>query len=127
MQMRTASRRDIAPTALRWLARGLSALVVILIAGVFVANGSNVIKIIYSTRGQFLWFPIGVLAGFLLAWRWELAGGLVSLASLGLFYAGEVVLWNKWPRGPYFLLCALPAAFFVASWIVGRHRRETPA
>ncbi len=120
MRVNTVLRGNVGPTVLRWLARGLSALVVALIGGILVVNHPNLIEIIRSTRGQFLWFPIGVCAGMLLAWRWELAGGLVSLVSLGLFYAGEVTLWGKWPKGPFFLIFTLPATLFVASWLLAR-------
>ena len=52
----------------------------------------------------FLLFPVGVIAGFAVAWRRELAGGLVTVGSLSLFYLWEFARDGQLPAGSYFLL-----------------------
>lgn len=51
-----------------------------------------------------LFFPIGVVAGMVLAWRTELAGGLLTIASLLAFYLTLFAFDGRFPRGPYFSL-----------------------
>ena len=62
------------------------------------------------------WFAIACLAmvilGMLVAWRWELAGALVSLCSLGGF-----VLFVHGSHGPIYLM-AIPGLLFLVDWIL---------
>ncbi len=59
-----------------------------------------------------------------LAWRIELAGGLLTIASLVAFYLTLFVLDMRFPGGPGFFLAASPGLLFLASWAVGRVAEE---
>lgn len=51
-----------------------------------------------------------LLVGLVIGWRWELAGGIVTLASAVIFFG-----WTAGPNAPGFLLLtAVPAT----SWIL---------
>jgi len=68
------------------------------------------------TPGEWLglmFFPVGVAAGLMLAWRYEKAGGLVALLALSAFYLWNLLSTGFWPRGPFFLLFAAPALLFL--------------
>ncbi|MCS6843058.1 MAG: hypothetical protein NZ528_01850 [Caldilineales bacterium] len=71
----------------------------------------------------FLFFPVGVIAGLALAWRRELAGGLVVVGSLAAFYVQNALLRGRWPAGPWFLLLATPGFLFLGAWWLDRRRR----
>lgn len=71
----------------------------------------------------FLFFPIGIIIGLALAWRRELAGGLVTVISLAAFYVQNAVLRARWPAGPWFLLLAAPGFLFLWAWWLDRRRR----
>jgi hypothetical protein len=81
----------------------------------------------------FLFFPIGLVTGFILGWKWEILGGTISIASLFCFYMiYGLVLNGEFPRGIAFLIFSLPGFLFLASGMygdiaIGRLEREKQA
>ncbi len=63
-----------------------------------------------------MFFPLGFALGLVLAWRWEGAGGIIALGSLGGFYAVHFGLHGVFPKGWAFGVFTLPALFFLLSW-----------
>jgi len=68
-----------------------------------------------------------VIAGFAIAWRRELAGGLVTVGSLALFYLWLFVRDGRWPAGGYFLLFAAPGFLHVASALLAARGERSAA
>jgi hypothetical protein len=71
-------------------------------------------------------FPVGVIAGFVVAWWNELAGGLITLGSVVLFYLFLFALSGRWPGGPYFLLFAAPGVLHLACALLDS-RKSVPS
>lgn len=67
-----------------------------------------------------LLFPIGVLAGFAIAWRHEALGGAVTIGSLIGFYVWHGSQQGRLPSGPYFAILAAPGLLFLLSSSMGR-------
>lgn len=67
-------------------------------------------------------FPAGFTAGLLIAWRWELLGGVISLASIALFYAVYGLILSNLSTGIewWFIFMAIPGALFLAYGIAIR-------
>jgi len=113
------SAGDIA-VAVRWTARVASAVSLLLLAAF--AFGPH--ERGHATRQEWVglaFFPIGVALGLLVAWRYELAGALLAVGSLGAFY----VVYGWWirgalPRGPYFFLFTAPAVLFLIASLLTR-------
>lgn len=107
--------------ALRWLAR-VSALV---IAGGFLLMVAGEMLSPHSRPPSHLREWAGILllaltcAGMLLAWRWELPGALVSLASLAAFTA--VITFR---RHTVHIVLALPGLLFLADWLLRQRMAE---
>jgi hypothetical protein len=59
-----------------------------------------------------------------MAWRRELAGGLITVGSLALFYPVMFALRGRWPTGPYFLLFAAPGFLHLASALIAARRER---
>jgi len=72
-------------------------------------------------------FPIGVLAGLLLAWRFEIVGAGLAVASLLLFYLWHVVQSGRLPMGPYFAFFTFPALFYLAATFLQRRLQSSAA
>jgi hypothetical protein len=101
--------------ASRWIARVLSIVVVGIIVA-FLGEGTPKPK-------EWLliaFFPIGMLAGLVLAWWWEITGAFISIGSMAVFYVLCSTLSGKFPTGPYFAMLASPAAFFLVAGVLAR-------
>jgi len=111
---------------LRWAARawGLASTLLIL---AFVFGGREHVRLTASEALGFLLFPVGVIAGFAVAWRREGVGGLITLGSLALFYAWMFARDGRFPAGPYFLLLAAPGFLHVAGALIAGHERRGAA
>lgn len=105
---------------LRWLARILSALSIgILLMFAFGEPGT-------PTAREWLllaFFPIGLGAGLLIGWWRELLGGVITLASLAVFYGLMRTFSHRFPPGPYFAVLALPGLLFVIVGLWARAAR----
>ena len=107
-----------ADAVLRWTGRawgGVSALILF----AFGFGGREHLRFTPDEAVALMLFPVGVVAGFAIAWRRELAGGLVTVASLALFGLYLFAWRGRWP-GPYFLLFAAPGFLHVASALISR-------
>jgi hypothetical protein len=104
----------------RWTGRILGTLLAILLGCLAVGEGvPNVFTQPAVVQIGFLALGL-VLAGILGGWRWELAGGIISLVGWGAFVAVEV---GSLARLNLFLaLLALPGAFYIASALLRRVR-----
>ena len=105
-------------TFLRWSARTLGIISALLLLA-FVFGGSEHLDFTAHEAFAFLLFPVGVMLGFAVAWWRDMAGGLITVASLVVFYLYMGAL-GEWPRGPYFLLFAVPAFLHIASALLAR-------
>ncbi len=77
----------------------------------------------------FIFFPIGTFAGMILAWRWELLGGALTVGGVVGFYVAPWVMDGRFPRGPYFLLIAAPGFLFLTAWAMTmvQQKRGSPS
>lgn len=105
---------------LRWTARvwGVASTLLLL---AFAFGGREHLRFTMDEFIAFLLFPVGVVAGFAIAWRRELTGGLVTVGSLALFYLYMFVLGGRWV-GPYFLVFAAPGFLHIASALLAARR-----
>lgn len=113
-------------TVLRWIARawGIASGLLLL---AFAFGGRENLQFTAATATLFLFFPVGIVVGFVIAWWRELAGGLITVGSLALFYL-LMLAWNgSVPRTPYFLLFAAPGFLHIASALIAARRKRSAA
>ena len=106
---------------LHWTARVWSIASVVLILA-FVLGGRESVRPTANEAVGLLLFPIGVVVGFAIAWWREGVGGLITVASLALFYLWMFARDGRLPASPYFLLFAAPGFLHIASALLGRSR-----
>jgi hypothetical protein len=68
-------------------------------------------------------FPMGVCAGLVLAWRWEGLGGVIAVGSYLAFYSWMRASSGGVPSGPFFSFAAIPGALFLLCRLLSRDDR----
>jgi glucose-6-phosphate-specific signal transduction histidine kinase len=99
---------------LRWIARLLSIATIGFISLFLFDRESNWSDVRPQEMIGLVFFPFGLMFGLMLAWRRELAGGLVSVASIILFYLvyGLFVLGSM-NFGMWIPMLAVPGVVFL--------------
>jgi len=108
-------------TAVRWVARVLGTLIVLLF--VFLTAVQGIPSPSSLTPAERLLFVavIVMLVGLVSAWKWELAGGLLTICGYVLFAIVEQEILLPW----VFSLILITGVLFLLSWFL--KRRSCPA
>jgi peptidoglycan/LPS O-acetylase OafA/YrhL len=112
--------------ALRWFGR-IWGLASTLLFAAFLFGGREHLRPTLMELLGLLFFPGGLVAGFLIAWRHERAGGLITVVSLGLFYLWIFCRDGQVPTSPYFLLFAGPGIVHLLSDHIARRNQRPVA
>ena len=111
---------------IRWTARVLAALMSAFIAFMFVGNAAtDGVGPLFdlNLREILMMFAFGVVfLGLLLGWKKEKLGGWLVVGGMALFYLFDYAFSGTFPRGPFFLLIALPGILFL---LVGYNQKST--
>lgn len=111
---------------IRWSARLLSIASTILLL-MFLSFGEKfeVSKVTVSQWLGFIFFPLGIIVGFVVAWWKEGLGGAITIASLLAFYLIFVLLLKgSLSQGLWFLAFAVPGFLFLVSFAISRSLRN---
>jgi hypothetical protein len=103
---------------LRWIARIASILSVAVILMFLFGEEFDVSKITANQWLGFLFFPVGLIAGFIIGWKKEMLGGIISILSLlGFYFIYGLLVSGRIPQGFAFIIFALPGFLFLACGI----------
>jgi len=110
-------------TGVRWTARVLAALLVGLVLVFFVGltldGGFHPIKLKGVEPLQMIFFWTAT-TGMVVAWRWPVIGGALSLGGMILFFAVEFTVRGGLPRGLVLYLMLLPGILFLVDGFIRR-------
>jgi len=76
--------------------------------------------------GLLLLYPIGMMLGQLVAWKWEGAGGVLSCGSFALFCLLFFLDRGRLPYHLFFLGHAMPGFLFLHCWMRSRGAKGIP-
>lgn len=107
-------------TMLHWAARIWCLASLALLALFITGESFDTVPVMREIIG-FLFFPVGIGIGLILGWKNELVGGLVSVASLVLFYVWNYTVAGYFPAGPWFLLLVAPGFLFLIAGLLNRN------
>jgi hypothetical protein len=107
-----------------WIARAWGVASSLLLLA-FAFGGREHLRLTTVEAVGFLFFPVGVIVGFTLAWWRELTGGLVTVASLTFFYLWLFARDGRLSAGPYFILFAAPGFLHIASSLLAGRGQST--
>ena len=105
---------------LEWIARAASVASITLLVMIFLGEAFNPSDISPQEWAGLMFFPIGVVAGMLIAWRNEAMGGFVTVGSLLGFYVVYGYLLRNHIGGWFFLAFAAPGFLFLFHWLLCR-------
>jgi len=111
-----------AVVVIRWLARAASLASIGLLVAFATSGGDWPTALEWALIAC---FPVGTVAGMAIAWWREIAGGLVTLASLAAFYAICTVAGGGPPTGPWFVAFAAPGLALLGCGIAARLTRRS--
>jgi hypothetical protein len=108
-------------TILRWIARiwsiaSIAFLSFMLIASIVGAGEENGGFASSREVVQFLFFPLGILIGMIIAWKWEGLGGIITTGSIIVFHVFRPDLIFE----GMFDVLAVPGLLFLACWLLSR-------
>ena len=113
---------------LEWIARTASVASITFLVMLFLGEAVNPSEISSQEWVGLIFFPIGVIAGMIIAWRKEAMGGFVTVASLLGFYLVYGYLLRNHIGGWFFLAFAAPGFLFLLHWflcrVTGTNRRK---
>ena len=102
---------------IRKIARIWSAVMAGMILLAFIANGFNdgIGPIFHLTLRETLMMAAFMIVwlGLIMGWKWEKLGGFLIIAGMLVFYIFDYLFSGSFPRGPTFLLIALPGFLFL--------------
>jgi len=106
---------------IRWLARILGLLLTSLVVLFAIGEGFDPRELTPITVVMTVAF-FAAAAGNLFLWRWELAGGLLVMIAMTIFYALNFADSGKLPSGWLFPMFFLPGALAIFAWATSRKR-----
>ena len=113
---------------LRWIARVWSIGSIGIILLFFIGEGFAPAKVTPKEWVGFIFFPIGVTAGMLVAWWKEAWGGGITTMSLLAFYGVYgYLISGSFPKGWAFVIFSAPGLLFLAYWLLSRLVRQRTA
>ena len=110
----------VALRILRWSARVSSILAVGVVLLFAFGEGLNLLHFTARELILFVFFPVGVCLGMVVAWRREGLGGGITVASLAAFYLVDRLSSSGFPRGFAFVAFAAPGFLFLLCWLWAR-------
>lgn len=69
-------------------------------------------------------FPVGVLVGMAVAWRWATMGAIVAIASLVALYLRDSWIGGQLPSGRWFVILTSPAVCFLLAPLIEHRPRD---
>jgi hypothetical protein len=105
---------------LEWIARVASIASITLLAMIFFGEAFHPSQISPEEWVGLIFFPTGVVAGMIIAWRKEAVGGFMTVASLVGFYLVYGYLLRNHIGGWYFLAFSAPGFLFLFHWLLYR-------
>jgi hypothetical protein len=115
-----ATAQEITTLSFRWVARLTSLVSMGIVAMFLLAEPFKPSNVRPREWVGFVCFPIGVMLGLIIAWWKEGLGACFALTSLVAFYTVYGWLMGSNIHGPWFVIFASPAFFFLAAWLTSK-------
>jgi len=123
--MNDVKKRNKVAITIKWIARIWS---ILSLAFLLLFFGASIISSIgketfaFKDVFQFVFFPIGLTIGLIIAWKWEGLGGIIAIGSIIGFHLQMLIIHGKPDFVLFIELLAAPGILFILYWILSRKR-----
>lgn len=105
----------------RWAARVLSLALSFLLILFFLGEGLGLKDLSPVEFVGLFFFPLGLIAGFIVGWRNEMLGGIISVLSTVAFYlVYGILVTGTIPDGFAFAVFTIPGMLFLVYGLIDR-------
>ncbi|MBN1385063.1 MAG: hypothetical protein JW983_09310 [Elusimicrobia bacterium] len=112
----------------KWTARVLSILFIGFVLMFWIGEGGgNPFRLGLRVLIHHLFFPLGVMAGMIIAWKREGLGGLITVVSVIIFYILNFASCGRFPKGPWFAIISSPGLLFIFYWLLNKKSARSEA
>ena len=123
--MTTVEKRNKAAITIKWIARiwsilSLAFLLLFFGASIFSSDGDGAFA--FKDVFQFVFFPIGLTIGLIIAWKREGLGGIIAIGSIIGFHLQMLITQGKPDFVLLIELLTAPGILFILYWILSRKR-----
>ena len=123
--MKDSKNQNRYVTIIRWIARIwsiLSLAFLLLFFGASIIGSIGTDTFVFKDVLQFVFFPIGLAIGLIIAWKWEGLGGIIAIASIIAFHLQMLIKLGDLDFTLIIELLAAPGILFILYWILSRKR-----
>ena len=123
--MNNVEKRNKVAITIKWIARIWSILsfaFLLLFFGAHIFSSSETDTFAFKDLLQFVFFPIGLTIGLIIAWKMEGLGGIIAIASIIGFHLQMLITHGKPDFVLLIELLAAPGILFILYWILSRKR-----
>ena len=123
--MNDSKNQNLVVTIIRWVARIwsiLSLAFLLLFFGASIFSSIGAATFVFKDVLRFVFFPIGLTMGLIIAWKWEGLGGIIAIGSIIGFHLQMLVIHGKPDFVLFIELLAAPGILFILYWILSRKR-----
>ena len=110
---------------IKWIARIwsiLSLAFLLLFFGASIISSIGTATFAFKDVFQFVFFPIGLTIGLIIAWKWEGLGGIITIGSIIGFHLQMLIKHGKPDFVLFIDLLAAPGILFILYWILSLKR-----
>lgn len=123
--MTDVEKRNKVAITIKWIARiwsilSLAFLLLFFGASIFSSGGAD--TFVFKDLFQFVFFPIGLTIGLIIAWKREGLGGIIAIGSIIGFHLQMLVTHGKPDFVLFIELLAAPGILFILYWILSLKR-----
>jgi len=101
---------------LKWIARLTALLLALIILVIFIGELASEKFQGFSLRESLMMLAFfTVWLGYLIGWKMEITGGVMTLAGIAAFYLLDYGFSGSFPGGPVFPLMGIPGVLYILS------------
>jgi hypothetical protein len=104
--------------AIRWIARIMSALVILGILLIVIGEGGFNPFEFTAIEGVMMVFFWIAFAGLIIGWKWPGLGGMVTITGILAFFIVQLIVQGNIPHGFAFEVIALPGWLFLLTYLL---------